>query len=316
MSRTHARSTSRSPATSGRPVQRAKGGASASIDQAFASLIEQMLEAVVSARPAVLREDANALHAMRVALRQLRVVVALFEPAIGAGEARRIVAASHWLSALLAPARDFDVLLAGLGAATPRRRHPEDLEGLASLRQRAYRGAIRGIRSARFQSFLQMLRSALRRARRAAASTARDAGRASLSALAGHDLERRRAKFLRAARRLEDLDADERHRVRIRGRKLRFAMEFVLPAFPGGKARARHRDAVGALQRLQHALGAMNDIAQRRAVAARQLRGASARERAALKRLLKARGPQHRRRMAREASEALRDFRSIKPFWE
>lgn len=65
----------------------------------------------------------------------------------------------------------------------------------------------------------------------------------------------------RRGRHLDDLDPEERHRVRIAAKKLRYGAEFFAPLFPGKKAGKRHGAFGKALSDLQDHLGALNDIA-------------------------------------------------------
>ena len=68
-------------------------------------------------------------------------------------------------------------------------------------------------------------------------------------------------RLLKRGKRLDTLDPHHRHRLRIQAKKLRYAAEFFAPAFPGKKSMLRRKDFVTSLQRLQDALGELNDIA-------------------------------------------------------
>ncbi|QTC89591.1 CHAD domain-containing protein [Brevundimonas pondensis] len=57
---------------------------------------------------------------------------------------------------------------------------------------------------------------------------------------------------------LFDLDAEARHHLRIRTKRLRYAAEFFTDLFPARRRRARY---LKALERLQDTLGALNDLA-------------------------------------------------------
>jgi len=62
---------------------------------------------------------------------------------------------------------------------------------------------------------------------------------------------------------LQQLSAPERHRLRIRAKKLRYATEFFAELFTQGKRAKRCKAALSALRDLQGTLGALNDIATR-----------------------------------------------------
>ena len=67
---------------------------------------------------------------------------------------------------------------------------------------------------------------------------------------------------------LRALDVKKRHKLRIRAKNLRYAVEFFAGVFPGEKNAARREAALTALKELQDQLGALNDLAQREALAA------------------------------------------------
>ncbi|MNR25851.1 CHAD domain protein [compost metagenome] len=60
------------------------------------------------------------------------------------------------------------------------------------------------------------------------------------------------------ARDLTSLDAEARHHLRIRAKRLRYAAEFFCDLFPSRRRRSRY---LRALERLQDTLGALNDLA-------------------------------------------------------
>jgi CHAD domain-containing protein len=160
-------------------------------------------------------------------------------------------------------------------ASRRREEHP-DHTGLGDIcrdieerRRRAYVDAVTACCSERYQAVLldtmEWIESgpwrtdhdALLRARREQLITT----------LAADELTRRRRKIIKAGRGLRERTAEERHALRIRGKKLRYAVEFFADVFPG-KRSARRRDALlAALKDLQDALGGLNDIATRERLA-------------------------------------------------
>jgi CHAD domain-containing protein len=67
---------------------------------------------------------------------------------------------------------------------------------------------------------------------------------------------------------LRALGTKERHKIRIRAKNLRYAVEFFAGVFPGEENAKRREAALTALKELQDQLGALNDLAQREALAA------------------------------------------------
>jgi CHAD domain-containing protein len=68
---------------------------------------------------------------------------------------------------------------------------------------------------------------------------------------------------------LRALDVKKRHKLRIRAKNLRYAVEFFAGVFPGEENAKRREAALAALKELQDQLGALNDLAQREALAAK-----------------------------------------------
>ena len=65
---------------------------------------------------------------------------------------------------------------------------------------------------------------------------------------------------MKKAKKLRELDARQRHKLRIAVKKLRYAGEFFGCLFPGHKAKKRLSAFQGSLEDLQDHLGALNDI--------------------------------------------------------
>jgi CHAD domain-containing protein len=80
------------------------------------------------------------------------------------------------------------------------------------------------------------------------------------AAAAAGELRRRSKRIRKEGARLGGLDARQRHKLRIRTKKLRYACEFFTGAFPGKKASRRREKFIAKLRQLQDALGDLNDI--------------------------------------------------------
>jgi len=212
-----------------------------------------------------LGDDIEELHDMRVASRRLRAAIALFDevlPDTVVGMKEDLA----WIGGQLGAVRDLDVQLEQLEswieAAAPEDRTP--LEGLRSVLEAQRAGArgemLEALESRRYDSFVRRFGRTLR-ARHATRS-----GPASLPALAvAPDLiEARWASVRKAAKQLgQSATAEDYHRLRIRGKRLRYALEFLTDVYAG---RARpvlkqlvalqdvlglHQDAVVAIERLR-----------------------------------------------------------------
>jgi triphosphatase len=140
---------------------------------------------------------------------------------------------------------------------------------------------------------------------------------------AADELRRRWKKILKAGAQLRELDPERRHKMRLQAKKLRYASEFFAGAFPGKKAARRRNGFVAGLEKLQDALGDLNDIAvhaglTERIVDAQDARGKQ-REGRAKKAFAAGRLSGHEEaRIAsvlKDAERAYRAFTKAKPFW-
>ncbi len=199
-------------------------------------------------------------HQTRVALRRMRAAFGLFRDAVeGTSDRRRVralAAEAKWLAGECAPARDLEVFLSETVSDVP-----PVVRRVANRVARAHleraRSALSG---ARFTAFDREL-SAFIQARPATAG-----GR--LDAFGQPLLEQHHAKVERRARKLDSLDGDRLHRLRIAIKKLRYAASFLQPAFASPAFAPGPANAyIKATVRLQGALGALND----RAVAAHMM---------------------------------------------
>jgi CHAD domain-containing protein len=212
-----------------------------------------------------LGDDIEELHDMRVASRRLRAALALFEevlPETILGLKDELA----WIGGQLGAVRDLDVQLEQLeswiDAAAPEDRAP--LQALRSVleaqRADARRALLEAFESRRYDSLVRRFGRSLR-ARHAARS-----GPASLPALAvAPDLiDARWAAVRKAAKQIgPSATAEDYHRLRIRCKRFRYALEFLTDVYAG---RARpvlkqlvalqdilglHQDAVVAIDRLR-----------------------------------------------------------------
>jgi CHAD domain-containing protein len=82
-----------------------------------------------------------------------------------------------------------------------------------------------------------------------------------IAGFAEDEIRRCSAKILKRGRKLAQLGRKRRHKLRIQAKKLRYASEFFAGVFPGKKATKRRKTFIAHLEKLQDALGDLNDIA-------------------------------------------------------
>jgi inorganic triphosphatase YgiF len=197
--------------------------------------------------------DVDALHQGRVALRRLRSAFSLFRPLLHDSGLNRFKDEIRTLAATLGEARNLDVLL---------RRRSEELsrksrKALVDERGVAYSRVIGALRSTEVQAM--MIDFAEWIALCSFAGTSRW-GEHPIGPFSAQILNRFWKKAKRDGRHMRKLDDEERHELRIVGKKLRYAMEFF-SALYSDEAVTPQRDAfLDELTLVQEHLGALNDL--------------------------------------------------------
>ena len=246
------------------------------------------------------------IHQTRVALRRLRAAIGLFRGAVDDAALHALSAEAGWLAGECGPARDLHVFLTETAPDAP-----DLVKRICSRLKREHTARARdALSGARFATFDHAL------------GAFADGGPATptggrLDDFAATALEKRHDKVRRRGHKMASLDSHGRHRVRIAGKKLRYAATFLLPAF-----RRRGFDSQGAAAyieataHLQNALGALNDravadkVIDDLKVAARPAEKVGQPLHALAKRLA-AGGKRRERRLER----AWKAFRKAEPFW-
>lgn len=208
--------------------------------------------------------DPEGVHQMRVALRRLRSALALFRPVLADDHFDWLDREAKWLADALGPARDWDVFIAELLPPVTDA-SPGD-PALACLAETARREQARGyvrVRAAleapRTTAFILELGAWIesRGWRDGVAGPVAEMLDQPIRSFADPLLDRLHRKALKRGRGFADLPVEQRHRVRIALKKLRYAVEFFLEIYPGKRSRRFRR----ALEGMQEALGHLNDVA-------------------------------------------------------
>lgn len=213
--------------------------------------------------------EADALHQARIALRRLRSAFSLFRQTARGKDYHALRDELGWLAREFGDARNLDVLLAGeSGLDRDDRLHAR----LIKARAKAYDRVEAALASERARAL--MLRLALWievgawRFRERAADDVAD--------LATHQLERQWRKVRRNGARLAHAEPDDRHRLRLDIKRLRYAAEFLAGLWPK-KSKAGQRDRfIAGLKDLQDRLGDLGDAEAAEAMTARPAPGLSA----------------------------------------
>lgn len=206
----------------------------------------------------------EALHQMRVALRRLRTALKLFESITADTDYPRLVGELNWLAAELDQGRDIDVLIAETFRPAAARFH--DQTGMAGLgerllkaRTRAYDRMADVLDQPRYLILVLDMAAWIESGRWADPADPLHGPKASapVEALASAGLDKLRRQIKTRGRRLKTLDPERRHKLRIRAKRLRYALEFFGDLYA---VKGEREEMLAALKALQDGLGRLNDM--------------------------------------------------------
>lgn len=218
---------------------------------------------------ALTRGDPEYVHQLRVSLRRLRSAMRIFRPA----NAEHIAKELRWLTAALGDARDWDVLMTEILPAllknTGNRKLATTLVAAATRRRETARhvarAALASARAARLVMTIGRWAGVPGEITLLPAKAANDGGAApsratsAMLSFASQEIHRRHRRLLNQRGHhksaLVELSAEDRHRVRIHTKRLRYAVDFFSSLY--GKERlSRYVKVLGKIQDL---LGQSND---------------------------------------------------------
>lgn len=197
-------------------------------------------------------QNTEALHQARVGLRRLGSALAIFKPVLIDAEYPKIREEIRWLTGELGKARNIDVV-ASMAPANL-------LNQLEHARAIAYLGVIETLGSARTRTLLINLTEWVVSGEWLLNNETREKRQQAADVYARGVLRQLRKKMKKSGN-LSACDDEQRHEVRKTTKKLRFASEFFASLFDSKDTRRRHKRFLGALEKLQDKLGALNDFA-------------------------------------------------------
>jgi CHAD domain-containing protein len=218
-----------SPPPAARKWQAPAARRGASAQQAAAAILRAALDqARGNTRGALESADPEYLHQLRVGLRRYRSALRLFRGLLHGARRRQLARRARDAMRPLGAVRDWDVCIEWLEAS----KAPGVLLRRARLRRDAARESLRAIDL----SSLEPDASAWKKKAMP------------LERFSAKALPKARRKVAKRLRRIDWSDAEQRHRLRIAVKRLRYATDFL-----GGETHA--------LERLQDGLGGLNDVA-------------------------------------------------------
>lgn len=226
-----------------------------SVAEGFATVAASCLKHFRLNEPLLIAErDAEALHQLRVSIRRLRSALWLFRPALRDSKLAGFQDQLRRFTRELGAARNIDVILATLSLNDPARSHLED------DRNRLYTKIIRKLDTRSFRLFIFDLFAWMQSGKWRANKKACDP----LMPFAIRRLDRLWNSIERRADHLGQLSDQERHKLRIDTKKMRYAVEFLAEPFrdlDGDRSKF-----VKAAEAIQDRLGELNDLATRQDV--------------------------------------------------
>jgi CHAD domain-containing protein len=273
-------------------------------DTAFRVVARRYLGDLTTNHQATCNGDPTALHQMRIALTRLRTAILFFSPMVADSQRTRVREELKWLNAHLGVMRDLDVAIERLKAIDERQ--PRKVPYFRSWNEKradTLRGLTRALRSARYRRLLESTSDwiesgpwSIKAGKQAAQERA-----APIAAYGAGKLARWQQNLLKKSRKLLKMDAEKRHRLRLKNKKLSYSIEafddlFSDKRFSGQPARLKY------LRRAQRALGQLNDDAKGHSLATTlQHDGVNA--------SVQFLSPKREKRLLRTAAEAYRKLR-------
>jgi len=233
--------------------------------EAFQTIAMSALHHFAANRDAVIAQEGEGVHQMRVGLRRLRAAISIFKTLLRGPETQAVKASLKWLTEALGPARDMDVLakdgVAPMAKETPAPVAAKVLKAdIAGRREAGFARARKAVTSERYRRLVLDTVLWINGGKWVRSGVALIAGRRMLSArrFAARELGRRTAKVLKKLSRIDELNPPQQHKLRIAIKKLRYGVGFFESLFAGEKKRIKQ--FAGVLKDLQSALGKLNDI--------------------------------------------------------
>jgi inorganic triphosphatase YgiF len=246
-----------------------------SAGRAFTLIGRACLRHLVANEPATKIRDAEGLHQMRVALRKLRAAISVFSGMLRDDRIDTIKSELRWLAREFGPARDLDTLF--IEVLKPLQKQHANEPGFVSIskmfarkRLKSHRQAQEAVQSARFRTLVLDTAEWVEAGpwSRSEDPPMRASREMPIEIYAANQLSRRRKKIRRRGAKIGNLSPEQLHRLRIQGKKARYAAELFSSVYQGKKSAKRSKNIISSLMQMQNCLGGINDVMTRKALCA------------------------------------------------
>jgi CHAD domain-containing protein len=242
-------------------------GGTMTSEMAFRTAAAHYLQELTAQHQDTSAGNSTTIHAMRVSLTRLRTTVTLFSPMVAGEEQVRLAAELKWLNAHLGIVRDLDVALERLAKI----KRPVDVKDRSWKRERAacQQHLTRALGSPRYRRLISGLTNWIEKGdwSRKRTKKAVDQRAAPAEEYCSRQLEQWQMKLLKKSRKLKELGARKRHRVRLSNKRLSYAIEAAEKLAPSSETPARQA-MLKLLRKAQKSLGQLNDDTRFRALVA------------------------------------------------
>ena len=227
------------------------------VGQAFQCIVAESVNQLFANEIPTMRGEPGGVHQARVSIRRIRAALRAFKKHLPYDKRKAFNGEFRWFQLRLAPARDWHVFLSETLPAI-QNRFPGSRVKLERLRKLALRerrlatlDAMEVFRSARYTRLLLQFQRWLIALE--AENTAMF--KIEVEPFARAVLKKTRRDFLSDVRPLSRMSADERHSLRKRGKKARYATEFFAQLWEG----QQEIDYLATMETIQDRLGEAND---------------------------------------------------------
>jgi triphosphatase len=234
------------------------------VPEALAYILGHLTDVILAQAPRAVRPDdggPEAVHQMRVAVRRARSALSIFRPALAEGALDAVNDGLRALGSHLGPTRDWDVFttetVPAIQKAIPGDARLERL-AVAATRQRGahQKDLALYLASAEFRRLgIDLAWFVAAQGWHALPERPAEAESPTLAQFADSVLQQRWKKLLSAGKRIETLDIQALHALRLRAKRARYAAEMFVSLHDG---KAAHR-FIRRLAALQQSLGVLND---------------------------------------------------------
>jgi inorganic triphosphatase YgiF len=238
-------------------------------EQAFTATLMHCLRHIARNASAVVNQrEPEGVHQIRVGLRRLRAALSAFGDDFRSRRLEELRARAKTLADVLGHTRELDVfateLLIPIEKLSKQPALAEVRMIVEELRRESWNATVSLVRSDEFTGFVLDLAAVTEAQdwRQQADSTKLAALARPARQLACDTLNRAFKKASKRARHLSSLDTEDRHRLRIALKELRYSAEFFAPLFPPKAV----SDFLGRLSKLQDLFGVINDAASVKAI--------------------------------------------------